>query len=216
MMKIESVIGDGGVHVLRDAANHERIYRRIVGGAAWPKGGFPGFLVVVGEDRSEDYGFKVRHLRRLVELREYGGEAFLEPEPMFKAMAWLVDQLKVDRWYGMADRFNFQLCDYNRDQARVRQPRVSLHWPPEHGKGFEYFALLVNKRTRAQKTLHLGDSELGGKLGGLPSDLSGVKAAAHPEVAALFYAVAGVDLVPIRGGNFLSRSGGAADSTAGY
>lgn len=216
MMEIGQGVAHSGAAVLWDASDHTSMFRRVVGGVSWPKGGRAGFIVVVGEDLKEDHSFKTHHLRRFVELREFQGEVFLEPEPMFRAMGYLAGRLKVGRWHGLADRFDTQLCDYNRRQAEIRQPRVLLDWPRDYRKGFEYLAMLTLKRVRAQKTLHFGESELGGKLLSLPADLDGVKAADHPEVAALLYAVAGIDLVAIRAGKVSSQRRGVADATVGY
>ncbi|MBU1536464.1 hypothetical protein KKF84_14145, partial [Myxococcota bacterium] len=95
MMKIEQGRTHNGEVVLWDAENHDSAFRRVVGGVSWPKGGRSGFIVVVGEKAEVDFGFGVRHLVRLEELREFNGETFLEPEPMFRAMAYLVNRLMV-------------------------------------------------------------------------------------------------------------------------
>ena len=192
-----------------------RVFRRIVGGVSWPHGERPGFVVVLGEDLTRDIEFDIRHVRILAEYREYLGLTFMEPQPILSCMADLRKDLCVRPFYGRVGPWQKVISDYNRDAAKQRLPTVSLHAPPG-SLDFEYHAGLLRRRVLNQKTLHFGPSVLPQRLALLPADVRGLTHDNHPEIGALFYALAGMDM---RSGDALPKSGrhtGPVDRAGGY
>jgi hypothetical protein len=191
-------------------------FRRIAGGICWPFGDQAGMCLVVGEDLEEDQDFKVRHLRVLAERQEWLGMSFVEPGPMLEYMAWCGRELRANPWYGEIGPWQRNIAAFNGEQSKLRQPTIRMY-PPTGAIDFAFHASLLRKRTMHEKTLHLGQGVLGAKLGLLPNDLSGEKHERHPAVAALFYAIAGLDMTSRTAGGLPERkSHGMADRAGGY
>lgn len=169
-----------------------QLFRRVVGGVAWPAKDKAGFVVILGEDLNEDQLFGIRHLRLLGEWREYLGLTFLELRPMLDCMSSLRTDMLARPFYGEIGPWMKVLSDYNRDRAKLRLPTVQVFTPPGE-LDFEYHAGLLRRRLLNQKTLHFGQSVITPRLGMLPANLDGLKHVDHPEIAALMYAVAGLD-----------------------
>lgn len=192
-----------------------RAFRRIAGGVAWPFGDQAGVVLVVGEDLDEDMDHGARHLRVLAEVREHLGLSFVELRPMLACMAELRRTMQARPWYGELGPWGRIVSEFNGAQAKLRQPTVAVYPPP--GKmDFAFHAGLVRRRVMHEKTLHLGQGALGAKLGLLPADLTGETHAPHPEAAALFYAVAGLDLTTRTATSLPERKHGMADRAGGY
>lgn len=196
-------------------ADDGRAFRRVVGGVAWPFSDKPGFMVVVGEDSQEDMDHQTRHLRVLGEWREHMGLSFVELRPMLACMAELRREMCARPWHGEVGPWGRVIAEFNAAQACLRQPTVSVY-PPPGEVDFSFHAGLVRRRVMHEKTLHIGQGVLGAKLGLLSADLSGEKHAEHPEAAALFYAVAGLDLTKRIADGLPERRHGMADRAGGY
>lgn len=190
-MKISKVSGPSGDYFQDES---RKAFRRIVGGMSFPGSGKNGFVVVLGEDMEGDFEHRERHLRVIYESRDYLGQGFMEPVPVLKECSRLTRMMKVSRWMCLIGPYVYAVADHNREMFKTRQAPVNLVPPPgEHD--FEYYAGLVKARMLHKKTLHLGEGTLPGKLASLPLDLSGEKFPDHPEVSALFFAVAGAELI---------------------
>lgn len=190
-MKISKVSGPAGNYFQDES---KKTFRRIVGGMSFPGSGKNGFVVVVGEDLKEDFEHRERHLRVLYESRDYLGQGFMEPVPVLKECSRLTRMMKVGIWMGLIGPHIHAVAEHNREMFKTRQAPVTIVAPPGE-KDFEYYAGLVKARMLHKKTLHLGKGTLPGKLASLPLDLSREKFSDHPEVSALFFAVAGAELI---------------------
>lgn len=206
-----------GSWFLREEGGGKREFRRVAGGLAWPARGRDGFLVVLGEDLFPDVVLGVRRLWVLAEMREHEGVGFMDPGALLRGAVHLRDLMAIERWGAPESPHGRELRALNRQLAAARAPRLRVTLPPDYTRDrvFEYYAALVRKRLAAEKTLHFGDSALPAALGNLPRDISGLGFDAGPEVAALFCAVAILDLT---GGEAARTApgGGPADGTAGY
>lgn len=196
-----------------------RRYRRVAGGLAWPGRGRPGFLVVVGEDLHEDADFGVRHLHRLAESAQWQGESFMHPEPLLRCALELSRQWLVPVWHAPQSIFErTALRELNAQLERDRGARVRVVAPPHYydGNALVLYNAMVRKRVATQKTLHFGESLIPNDLATFPPDLSGVDFDDHPPAAALFCAVAALDLTHPRPAIRRGRSAGPADAVGGY
>ena len=162
-------------------------YRRIAGGIAWP-GAEPGFIVVIGEDYHEDPTLKIRHFRVLDEF---------ESDDVIKKMYDFRNVYKVQNFYGDSNneimmkfisRFNKKLDSRKKGLYVSEAPFVN---DPHNLK---YYAPLIRKRLdRAKKALWFGgESQLPNKIRGLTS-VDKASISSHPAIAALGYAIAGLD-----------------------
>ena len=190
-------------------------FRRVVGGVAWPFGEQPGMCVVVGEDLEVDRDFGVRHLRVMGEWQDWLGLSFVELRPMLDCMAFQRQAMQARPWYGEMGPWQRIISGFNAEQAKMRQATIQVY-PPTGQIDFAFHAGLVRSRVMHEKTLHLGNGVLGAKLGLLPADLSSEKHEAHPAVAALFHAVAGLDLTARTTTGLPERKHGMADKSGGY
>jgi len=161
-------------------------YRRIAGGVAWPSS-VEGFIVVVGEDYHEDPALKIRHFRVLDEF---------ESDDVIKKMYDFRNVYKVQNFYGDSNneimmkfisRFNEKLDKRKKGMYLSEAPFVN---DPHNLK---YYAPQIRKRLdKAKKALWFGnESQLPRKIRGLTS--VDVDISSHPAIAALGYAVAGLD-----------------------
>ena len=168
-------------------------YRRVVGGLGWTAGESPGFIVVVGEDYHEDPTLKFRHLRLLAEYEAADTPAIIKRLYDFQNM------YLVNPWYGENDnelmmrfvsRFNQALGPKKKGVYITGAPFVD----DVHSLKF-YANHLRNLLGMAKKALHFGEhSRLPGRLSALlPDDVQMRKVQDYPAIAALGFAVAGLD-----------------------
>lgn len=194
------------------------LFRRLAGGLAWPSRGEAGFLVVLAESLDMDFQFNTRHIHLLHEQRDYGGQSFVNPEPLLRAAVAATDRFKVSAWFARPGQFERDIVVFNREQASLRQAQIRpIRLPGD--PDLDYCVSLVRKRTYDQKTLHLGtQSEVMPALAALPGDLSASRFEDHPEVSALLMALAGLELLPDRGasGPRQASKRRVADPAAGY
>lgn len=191
--------------------------RRIFGGIAWPARGRPGFLVVVGEDLHMDFAFGARHYRRLLEAGTFEGGSFLSLETLLRAVVFYSRDCKVQRWCAPRLEHNQSLLQFNRSQAEASKPQVRTI-QPSTDPDFEFYASLVRTRVFEKKTMHFGGGSIPAKLAALPTDCSNESFEDHPEATALFFAVAGLELLSgyLRGQGRSSAVMGVADRAGGY
>ena len=175
----------------------DRVYRRIVGGLAWPYPGKPGFLVVVAENFKEE---RQSGQRLLWVLAEKEAETIQE---LRRACRELTDTYLAGPWYGdpsqraMVRHLNLpEPHEDRRDSKRLiilsapyRQDPQALHY---------YLQLLGELVRTSQKTLFFGPkSRVPGyilNLLNLPPEALAGKLAEQPPIAALGYAASALRL----------------------
>ena len=168
-------------------------YRRIVGGIAWRWGDMPGFVVVIGEDYHKDPTLKLRHIRLLAEYEN------LDPLKIVKRLYDYQNTYLVSPWYGedenemmmhFVSKFNKTLGSKKKGVFISGAPFVD----DPHNLQF-YANQIKNRMSRVKKSLHLGgDSRLPGRLSAIsPDEVQKTKVQGYPAVAALGYAIAGLD-----------------------
>ena len=168
-------------------------YRRIAGGLGWPSGESPGFIVVVAEDYHKDPTLKFRHLRLLTEYES------MDVSRLVKRLYDFQNTYLVNPWYGenenelmihFVSRFNKALGPKKKGIHITGAPFVE----DPHSLRF-YANQIKNLMGVAKKALHFGaSSQLPGQLGALtPDDVQMKKVQDFPAIAALGFAVAGLD-----------------------
>lgn len=168
-------------------------YRRVVGGIGWPAGEALGFIVVLAEDYQEDPTMKLRHLRLLVEYESP------DVSYLIKRLYDYQNTYLVNPCYGEDDnqlmmhfvsRFNEKLGHKKRGVHITAAPFVD----DAHNLRF-YANQIKNLTGMAKKTLHFGEySRLPGRLSALsPDDIQAKRVQDFPAIAALGFAVAGMD-----------------------
>jgi len=168
-------------------------YRRMAGGLAWPSGESSGFIVVVGEDYREDPGLKLRHLRLLAEYESTDTPALIKRlydlQNMYLVRPWYGDSTNVLMMH-FVSRFNRNLGHKKKGIYVSEAPFV------DDPHNLRLYANQIKGRMgRAKKSLHFGtSSQLPGRLGALsPDDVQKTRVQDYPAVAALGFAVAGLD-----------------------
>lgn len=134
-------------------------FRRIVGSLVWPCGERQGCLVVLGETRSRQNALGIRRhdVHRLEEVRSD------DVAVLVSQMARMTEDWLVRYWATpMADPRVYLLDDTNDNQRRLRRPLFHYGDPQGwQGKGeglLPFYHALVQRRTRSEKTLFLGDA----------------------------------------------------------
>lgn len=196
-----------------------RAFRRIVGALVWPCGKRPGCLVVLGETRSRlnVLGAHRHDVHRLEEARSD------DVSVLVSQMARMTKDWLVRYWSTpTADNRVYLLDDVNDDLRRLRRPLLQYGDPQGwrgQGEGLlPFYHALVQRRTRNEKTLFLGDACTGAdEIAKLQVDDMGSKPTDFPGAAAIFFALAEIDLIPIpEWGEWRSAAGGPADPLGGY
>lgn len=171
---------------------NQREYRRISGGIAWPIGDKPGCVLVLAEDLNRHARMK-KYIYRV--LDEFSSR---EAEKLVKRMYDFEAFYAVSPWYGddenalslfFVDRFNNGLP--------VKKKGLSIVGAAFAGSAGNlklYSNLIYSRLGKAKKTLYFGKSTLPGELGALSAeDIEGKAAENYPPIAALGYAVMGLD-----------------------
>lgn len=194
-------------------------FRRIVGALAWPAEDKPGSLIVLGETRSAQNALGIgRHDVHVLE------EQTNEDVSMLLAyMARMADDWMVRVWATpISDKRTYMLDDMAADMRAIRR-RPARYADPQgwSGKGeglMPFYFALVQRRTESEKTLFLGQvCRAADEVGKLQAEDMARKPTDFPAAAALFFALAEIDITPFRqsqdAGRYLS---GPADIVGGY
>lgn len=213
--------------LLRDVITGERYFRhsvtdmsfrRIVGALAWPCGEKPGSLVVLGETRSRQNVLGGRHdIHRLDEYRSDDvGELLVRMWHMGED--WLVKFWATPT----SDHRVYLLEDMRDEQRRFRRPTLR-YGDPQGWKGqgeglLPFYHALVQRRTRSEKSLFLGaDCSGADEIGKLREEDMNRKPTDFPGAAALFFALAEIDVNDMpEWGAGPTIDGGPADELGGY
>ena len=168
-------------------------YRRIVGGIAWPSGEAPGFIVVIAEDDNKDPRLKLRHLRLLDEYEHRSADRLV------KRLYDFQNKYLVNPWYGYPNNelMSYFIDRFNRDLTK-KQKGVYIAEAPfaDDVHNLQLYAnQVLTRTTTGRKSLHFGSkSRIPGVLSGLqPEDVKKKKSQDIPAVAAVGYALSGLD-----------------------
>ena len=193
-------------------------YRRTTGGLAWPGNGRHGCLVVLGECRNTPNVLGLRREIKLLQEVHSDNTQKLVDSVVSLTSAFLVRSWAtpgVDKRAWMLDDMNDMLRKQKKIPVRFGDPE---EWTGRGEGLMSFYLALVERRTKGEKTLYFGKgsacsdeiSKLGEKdLAGKPTD--------YPGAAALFFALAEIDVNPIadfRQGN--TSLTGPADNLGGY
>ncbi|WP_319780024.1 hypothetical protein [Maridesulfovibrio sp.] len=189
-------------------------YRRVSGGVAWPYDVRPGAVTVLVEHRDSVHGTDQHRVDVVVEFMNE------DTETLCREMAALQDALKVDIWRTPLTHASTRLVHmFNKRRRRLRVPALDLASPPamNGSRSFRDYDRLVDRRTRTLKTLYFGDSQAVLEYNILGRDDLGRKLEEFPVVASMLYALAGLDLEDVSGGQWMdNRPSGLTNSTGGY
>lgn len=194
-------------------------FRRISAALVWPCGDRPGSLVVLGESRARENVLDGRHLVHFLdEVRHQDVKSLVD------AMVRMTEDWMVRLWATpMIDGRVYLLDDANDEQRRLGRRQLRFGDPNGwrgHGEGLmPFYHALVQRRTKGEKTLFLGEKCTGAdELGKLRADDMGKKPTDWPGAAALCFALAAFDLstMPEWGERRTRVDCGPADSMGGY
>ncbi|MFI3270836.1 MAG: hypothetical protein R3Y11_01860 [Pseudomonadota bacterium] len=196
------------------------MFRRTVGGIAWPYGNQSGTVVILGEKRTpSNNGRGRRHIYMLKEFRSMESEELLVNASLFQR------RYMPDLYVMLCDEPRYILLEeYNDRQRRARRPILRTDHPSTwHGKGeglIQYYAELVRRRIGDEKSLFFGkDCSARDAFRNLRPDDVGKKAMELPHVCAFAWALEYFDVNPMaewgeRG--FGGKMNIIADSIGGY
>ncbi len=218
------------VRLLREIITGERYFRdlssgvcfrRVVGALAWPENDRPGALIVLGETRSAQNALGIgRHDVHVLEEQTHDDVSMLLAYMGRMTEDWLVRVWATP----VADKRTYMLDDLAADMRAIRRPAPRYADPQRwSGKGeglMPFYFALVQRRTLSEKTLFFGETSHAaveiGKLDDKKGDATR-KPTDYPAAAALFFALAEVDVTPYRETRereeYLS---GPADLVGGY
>ena len=195
-------------------------YRRTVGSLVWPCGDRNGCVAVLGETRSRQNVLGGRHDVRLLAEKCSADVSELVEYIELCTMAFVVLSWATP----LSDTRAYLLDDKNDERRRARKSIIKFDDPQGwHGKGeglMAFYHALVQRRTRSEKSLFLGDECEGASfIGKMENEDISCKPTDYPAAAALFFALAEIDVNPMadwadRGS--VSSYGGPADLIGGY
>jgi len=192
------------------------IYRRVVGGLAWPYDHRSGALVVLAE---RDVCAPGQQMRGVLVAAE-----FTDPDPdqlLRRASLW-GETLGCRAWMTPLGAPEVRLAlDYNDGRRRLRLPQLDLSAPPamNGSRDFAAYDRLAQRRTMSVKTLTYGEgSQVAREYNGRNRADLARPVETYPLVAAFLWALAAMDL---DGPQAVAASGGGArghvaDPVAGY
>ena len=194
------------------------MYRRVVGGLAWPRDIRPGALVVLVEHAETMPGQDMRKVEIAAEFTDEDLDQLLR-----RASLW-GDILSCRAWMTPVSAPEMRLAmDYNDSRRRLRLPQLDLAHPPSVNGSRDWVAYdrLMERRTRGVKTMFFGDASQVAReyKSRQRSDLSkGLEL--YPLLAAFLWALASVDLDnPVEGAGGSEThlpAYGPADGIGGY
>jgi hypothetical protein len=168
-------------------------YRRIVGGLAWPSGEAPGFVLVIAEAEHKDPRLKLRHYWLLDEYEHNSAERLIKKlydfQNKYIVGAWYSDPNNLLMTH-LIDKFNGGLT---KKQKGIYLTEALFSDDPHN---LRLYANQIGGRTAfTKKALHFGNtSRIPGALSVLsPDDIYKKKAQEFPMVAALGFAIAGLE-----------------------
>jgi len=215
IQKIEAQRDAQGALLWRNAES-KALYRRVVGGLAWPRGNRPGALVALVEHLHPQPGQDMRRVEVAAE--------FVDADPgqlLRKASHW-AETLHCRALMTDLSAPEMQLAfDYNDGRARLRLPQLDLGMPPamNGSRDFAAYHRLMERRTRSIKTLFYGErSMVAREYNSRQLQDFSRPVENFPVVAAFLWALGAIDLdAPTEAGvaNLASRHR-AADPVAGY
>lgn len=194
-----------------------RQFRRVVGGFAWPFAVQPGCLLILGEERNPPCVVgERRHVHVLAEYRDRDVAALMDMgarlQEDWACRVWVTpcDDPRVI----LLDDYNDTLRRERRRLIRITEPRA---WRADGARLIPFYLGILQQRIVSEKTLHFGTdctaSDEARRLGhGNTTD----KVVEHPGAAALFFALAEIDVNPMPEWGGRGKHGGAADPVGGY
>lgn len=195
-------------------------YRRTVGSLVWPCGDRNGCVTVLGETRSRQNVLGGRHDVRLLAEKCSADVSELVEYIELCTMAFVVLSWATP----LSDTRAYLLDDKNDERRRARKSIIKFDDPQGwHGKGeglMAFYHALVQRRTLSEKSLFFGkNSSAADEIGKLQAEDMTGKPTDYPAAAALFFALAEIDVNPMADwadrGN-VSSYGGPADLIGGY
>ena len=199
-----------------------RQWRRLVGAVTWPydKARRPGCVIILGELRASPTVLGAeRH--DVYCLDEYLHDDVTE---IVRMVSDMTDDWRIPSWATpLRDERHYLLDDANDNRRIMRLPKIRYADPPGYmGKGegqIPYFFSLIQRRTRSEKSLYLGSDRMCASetLALDESRDSNATVTAFPAFAALAFALAEIDLHPLREWGMRSNiHGGPANLVGGY
>lgn len=194
------------------------VYRRVVGGLAWPRDVRPGALVVLVEHAQPVPGQDTRKVEIAAEFTDD------DPDQLLRRASMWSELLSCRAWMSPVGAPEMRLAmDYNDSRRRLRLPQLDLGHPPSVNGNRDWAAYnrLMERRTRGAKTMFFGDVSLVSReyKGRQRAELSR-SLELYPLLAAFLWALASIDLdTPLEaaGRDFSGAAhGGPADDLGGY
>ena len=198
-----------------------RQFRRVAGGFAWPFAVQAGCLIILGEERRPPCAVGARrHVHVLAEYRDRDVAALMD------MTARLQEDWACRVWVTPCDDPRIMLLDdYNDTLRRERRRLIRITepqaWRGEGARLIPFYLGILQQRVVSEKTLHFGTYVGTGctardEARGLNHEDATARVSEYPGAAALFFALAEIDVnqMPEWGGR--GKHGGAADPVGGY
>lgn len=190
------------------------MYRRLVGGLAWPFDTRQGAIVALAESRNPDFQTQRHNVYLLDEFQSDDITGLLR-----RAHRLQVDH-GVKDWITPRDSHFMELLhEFNDEQDALRRPTMYAYSPPQWDRQecLRFYMRLMERRVAREKTLHFGAaSMIRDQCVALAtsSDEHHKRLEEFPGPAALLYALAELDLRPA--GKRVIGEFHAGDKAAGY
>lgn len=200
----------------RDGMN----FRRTAGAIVWPHRDLPGCVVALGETRSKAtvVGIARHDVRKLEEFQSANTAELVERlERMTDA--WLISEWATP----LCDKRFYLLEDANAERRKLRRRSLRYGDPLGFsGKGeslLPFYHALAQRRTLSEKTLFVGEGQCADEIAALKFEDEAASILETPSAAALFFALAAIDLSPRAEWGERRRDtdrDGPADALGGY
>lgn len=180
-----------GALLWRDLAS-KTVFRRLVGGLAWPRDYRPGALVVLAE---HDGKSAVQQLRSVMVAAEF---AHADPDQLLRRASLWGETLCCRVWMTPLSAPELRLAlDYNDERRRLRLPQLDLSAPPAMNGSREFAAYdrLAERRTMSAKALTFGEgSQVAREYKARNRADLARPVETYPLLAAFLWALAAIDL----------------------
>lgn len=195
-----------------------RQFRRVVGALTWSHDVQPGCLLILGESRNtlQIYGER-RHVHVLAEVRSRDMAVLLD------TAARLQEDWACHLWITPSDDPRVILLDDYNDRLRRERRRLIRFAEPQAWRGdgarlIPFYLGILQQRIVSEKTLEFGkDCTARDEARRLDKGDHNEKVIEHPGAAALFFALAEIDLNTMpEWGVRRTRDRGPADPLGGY
>lgn len=198
-------------------AKDQTLYRRVVGGLAWPRDIRPGALVVLVEHVATMPGQDMHKVEVAAEFTDF------DPGQLLRRASLWGELLCCRAW--MTPLTAPELClaqDYNDARHRQRLPQLDFSMPPSlnGNRSFAAYDRLMERRTTGVKTLFYGEaSQVSREYKSRQRADAQRDLELYPLLGAFLWALAAIDMdtaasIPSAGG--LRRPSRGAISPAGY